>query len=139
MSFSIAAVAAISLALAILFQMRGKFPKAQIPLMLVAGLGLTGLLGQLLSRSASMLQNMAGVATSKVFGVGVPVLLVLIVALIVFFDLKDGSPSKGSLVLAILLPSLCVLAGGVFGMVAGMGRDGVGAMGPFFSSLLGGW
>jgi hypothetical protein len=115
-SLSFGGIAAIALMLALLFVYKKVFPKAVPWLMLTAGLGLIGIIGRLLDRSAGFLVGITDATTRAVFGVGAPIGLVIVMGTYLFLHLKPRGhpPTKLTKWIALIFPSVLVTVGGIF-------------------------
>lgn len=138
-TLSTAAIAVIALVVALVLRRSGKAPKVVPWLMVVAGLGVTGLLGGLLADFGGFLVSLVGSTTAAVFGVAVPVLLavVLVVSLVIGMHPK-GSPSKSTPWLAFLAPVVFAASGGVFARLAAAGNSALASAAQLVTNLLSG-
>lgn len=85
---------ALALVVAFVFYWLGVLPKVQVILAFIGTCIVTGgLFGSLLGRGVTLVSNLTGTLTGKIFGVAIPGLLV-IVLLILF--LHDLSPKKNA-------------------------------------------
>lgn len=105
-------LAAVCLVLALAFHRWnvGKAKKAVPWLMLVAGLGMVGLIGSVISAVIGTGFDLVGSVTGVVFGIGLPVVLVIIMTIKFLSDIRGGGgTSKSGMVNAFLLfPALSV-------------------------------
>jgi hypothetical protein len=123
-----------------------KVLKKFIPwLMLIAGIGLAGVLGTLVDRIVGRAVNGVSNATSKLLGAGVGgmALIALLTVLIVpHMKPKGQPPTRFTPWIALLYPAVLVAVGGVFSQAAGLGSnivtDGANTVGAFFASLVAG-
>lgn len=134
---------ALAIALALMFKRIGK---KFIPwLMLIAGIGLAGVLGVLVDRIIGRVVGGVSNATSKLLGAGVggmALIAVLTVLIVPHMKPKGQPPTKFTPWLAFIYPAVLVAVGGVFSQAAGLGSnivtDGANTVGAFFASLVAG-
>ncbi|WP_158009677.1 hypothetical protein [Carbonactinospora thermoautotrophica] len=131
---SAAAVAVVCLFVAGVLHKRRKAPKTVGVLMLLAGFGVSGLVGQLLHRLGAAFGHVAAVGTARLFGVAVPAAVLIAAGVWLFFDLhpKEGKPSKALPVLAFVFPTLLSVLGGVY---VGLGGQVLTTIGTGVSEL----
>jgi hypothetical protein len=134
-SFTAGAIAAIAFALALILNWKGKGPKLIIPLMLIAGLGASGLLGRILDGIAGLILTAVGSGTQAAMGVAVPVIGVVAMGVIVWFDMRDGDPAIFTQVLALLFPPACMAVGGPAAALIDWALQVLGALDPFLAEL----
>jgi drug/metabolite transporter (DMT)-like permease len=143
--FTSAAVAVLALAVALMLKRHRKAGKTQVVLMLLAGFGVGGLLGGLLSKAGGLLSHLTSTGTAKVFGIAVPAVLVviLLVELVMQMHPKNKTPHRSTMWLALLLPAVLAMSGGMW---AGLGTKAdslltnVGnSTTSFVSTLASGW
>jgi hypothetical protein len=115
-SLSLGSIAAIAFMLAFLLAHKKVWPKAVPWLMLLAGLGLAGLLGQALDGVAGLLVGVTDKGTRAVFGIGVPIGLVVLMGVYLYLHLKPKgqAPTKLTKWIALIFPPVLVTVGGVF-------------------------
>ncbi len=115
-SLSLGSVAAIAFMLAFLLAHKKVWPRAVPWLMLLAGLGLVGLLGQALDGVAGLLVGITDKGTRAVFGIGVPAGLVILMGVYLFLHLKPKGhqPTRLTKWIALVFPPVLVTVGGVF-------------------------
>lgn len=123
--------AVLALVVALIQHKRKRTPKSVGVLMLIAGAGIagaTGIAGDFLRKGGALLGTVVNEGTAKAFGVAVPAVLVVGVGLWVAHDLwpRTKTPSKQLPWLALALPTLMVIAGGVWAGVGGDVLDGLG-------------
>ena len=137
MSLTLGAVAAIGFAVALVLMRKKAWPRAVPWLMLVAGLGVAGLLGTLLERFAGALERVAGAGTAAVFGVAVPVLLAVVMGVYLFIHLKPkgAPPTRLTAVTALVFPAVLAAMGGAFAGLAAVAGGVLGAVGQTVGSL----
>jgi hypothetical protein len=123
MVLTAAGVAAVLLVLWGVFHWLGIFGKTRVVLALLAAVGLGGFLGHALVRVTGWLQHAAGMVTGWAFGVSVPGVLFLVLAVLLIHDLHPGHPASrwtsyvafgtGTLLVAGVtgIPALAPLAG----------------------------
>lgn len=145
MVLTLAGVSGIALVLALAFMFK-KVAKKFVPwLMLVAGIGLAGVLGTLVDRIIGRAVNGVSDATSKLLGAGVggiALIAWLTVLIAPHMKPKGQNPTRFTPWLAFLYPAVLVAVGGVFSNAAGLGgnivTDGAATVGMFLTSLLAG-
>jgi drug/metabolite transporter (DMT)-like permease len=110
------AIAVIAFAIALLLKSAKKAPKTRVVLMLLAGFGIGGILGSFLARFGRFLAHATEVGTSRLFGVGVPVLLVIVMVvwLVLQMEPKNSTPHDRAMWVALLLPAVLAISGGVW-------------------------
>jgi hypothetical protein len=115
-SLSFGGIAAIAFGLALLFVYKKVWPKAVNWLMLIAGLGLVGVIGRILDRFAGLLVGITDAGTRAVFGVAVPIGLVILFGVYLYLHLRPRGhpPTKLTKWIALVFPSVLVTVGGVF-------------------------
>lgn len=131
---------ALVVALALMFK---RIAKKLIPwLMLVAGIGLAGVLGTLVDRIIGRAVNGVSDATSKLLGAGVggmAVIAVLTVLLVPHMKPKGQPPTRFTPWIAFIYVSVLVAVGGIFSNAAGLGgnivTEGASTAGLFLTSL----
>lgn len=132
---------ALVIALALMFK---RVAKKFIPwLMLIAGIGLAGVLGTIVERIVARGVNGVSNATSKLLGAGVggmAIIAILTVLIVPHMKPKGQPPTKFTPWLAFVYPSVLVAVGGVFSQAAGLGSnivtDGANTLGLFLTSLV---
>jgi hypothetical protein len=117
---------------------RGRTPKLVGWLFLIGGIGLAGsagLLGDLLRKVGVILGRAVSIGTAKGFGVAVPAALVFGIALWIAHDLmpKNRTPSKALPWLALALPTLLAVTGGIW---SGLGGEVLTALGDATSEFV---
>ncbi|MEQ7007675.1 hypothetical protein ABN028_15985 [Actinopolymorpha sp. B17G11] len=137
MSLTLGAAAAIGFALALLLMRKKAWPRAVPWLMLIAGLGVAGLLGNLLHRFAGAAERVTGAGTAAVFGVAVPVLLAVVMGAYLFIHLKPkgAPPTRVTAWTALLFPAVLTAVGGAFAGVAAVAEGALGTVGQTVGSL----
>lgn len=103
---------------------RRRTPKLVGWLFLLGGTGLAGsagLLGDLLRKVGTIIGNAVSIGTAKGFGVAVPAALIFGIALWIGHDLmpKTRTPSRALPWLALALPILLAVSGGVWSGIGG--------------------
>ena len=85
---------ALALVVAFMFYWLGVLPKIQVILAFIGTCIVTGgLFGSLLTRGVTLVSNLLGTVTGKIFGVAIPGLLVIILLILFIHDL---SPRKNA-------------------------------------------
>jgi hypothetical protein len=137
MSLTLGAAAAIAFALALLLMRKRAWPRAVPWLMLVAGLGVAGLLGTFLDRLAGGLEAVASAGTGAVFGVAVPFLLAIVMGVYLFIHLKPkgAQPTRLTAWMALLFPAVLATLGGAFAGLTGVAGEFTGALGQTLGTL----
>lgn len=123
--YSLAAIAGMSLVLAVILRAAGKASRIRAGLFFVAGCGLGGVLGSFGFKIANTLTSTTGSVTAKVFGAGVPIVLVVGLVFWAYLELfAKGGKKTLSLTgggggthpmldwVMLLLPVLLLTAGG---------------------------
>jgi len=118
MNFGGTAVSLISLAIAVTIMWRHQWRGSRfiVLLMLIAGFGITaaGWVGDLLARGGQMIGNAVGSGTSQAFGVSVPALVVVVMVTWIVVDMRDRSIHKATPWIALALPTVLAVVGGVY-------------------------
>lgn len=125
-TLSVAGFGAVLLVAALMMMFK-RIGKKFVPwLMFVAGLCMSGagLIGSLLDRAAAALARASESTSGRLFGVGLPLLIVVMVGIALFPHMrpKGQPPTRFTPWLALLFPSLLVVAG-------------LGALASLFQSL----
>ncbi|MEQ7125333.1 hypothetical protein ABN034_12510 [Actinopolymorpha sp. B11F2] len=139
MSLSLGAAAAIAFVVALVLVRLKAAPRVVPWLMLIAGLGVAGLLGRLLDKFAGVLETVVGAGTGALFGVAVPAALAVVCAVYLFFHLRPrgAKPTKLTVVTALVFPSVLASLGGAFAGLAVVASGFLGAVGDTLGSLFG--
>lgn len=145
MVLTLAGISGISLAIALALMFK-KVAKKIIPwLMLIAGVGLAGVLGVVVTRIIDRVVGGVSDATSKLLGAGVggmALIAILTVLIVPHMKPKGQPPTRFTPWLAFIYPSVLVSVGGVFSQAAGLGSnvvtDVAGTAAMFLTSLVGG-
>lgn len=132
---------ALVIALALMFK---RIAKKLIPwLMLIAGIGLAGVLGTLVDRIIARAVGGVSDAASKLLGAGVgglAVIAVLTVLLVPHMKPKGQPPTRFTPWLALIYTSVLVAVGGIFSSAVGMSSnivtDAANTVGMFLSALV---
>lgn len=124
MTLSVGAVAALAFAIALTMMFK-KVLKKWIPwLMLVAGIGLGGVIGVLSSRLVNGTVNGISKATGALLGGsavgGLIIVAVLTICLVPHMKPKGQPPTKMTPWLAFVFPAVLVAVGGMFSTLAGL-------------------
>ncbi|MFD2081565.1 hypothetical protein SAMN05421678_106265 [Actinopolymorpha cephalotaxi] len=139
-AWSAAAVGAFLFTAGVISIRKNKLPRARNWLMLLAGTGMSGILGAVIGWLTGTLGKVGGTATQIVFGVGVPAVIGFAVAWILAIDLhpKKGKPSRVTPWLALLaFPLLVVTFGGVMGSLPDRVNEAVASAGSALSQAIG--
>jgi hypothetical protein len=134
-SLSAAAVAVIALGVAVIIMWRRNWQASRIivVLMLLAGFGLTGgAFGAAARTGGEHIGSAIETTTAKLFGVGVPLLLVAVLIALVAVDMKDRTIHKATPWVALLLPTMMAVVGGMY---IGAGDDALNLLGQGMASL----
>jgi hypothetical protein len=145
MVLTLAGISGISLAIALALMFKRSAKKIVPWLMLIAGMGLAGILGALVDRIVGTVVNGVSDATSKLFGAGVggiALIAILTVFIAPHMKPKGQPPTRFTPWLAFVYVSVLVAVGGVFSAAAGMSSnivtDFAGGAATFLTSLVGG-
>lgn len=136
--------AVLALVVALIQHKRKRTPKSVGVLMLIAGAGIAGaagIAGDFLRKGGDLLGTVVSEGTAKAFGVAVPAVLVVGAGLWIAHDMwPKNKPSKLLPWLALALPTLMVIAGGVWAGVGGDVLDGLGTTtADLASAFVKGW
>lgn len=136
--FTSAAVAVLALALALMLKRHRRAGKTQVVLMLIAGFGIGGLLGSVLAKAGALLAHVTTTGTAKVFGVAVPAVLVvvLLIELVMQLHPKNKTPHHSTMWLALLLPAVLAVSGGVWASLGGHAGSVLAGIGQGATSLV---
>lgn len=139
---SAAAAAASVTALAILgllIKYKRRAPRLKVLLAIVAGAGLAGPAGALLTEMINAATNAVGTATAAAFGVAAPAVLAIAVVMIVYFDIKDDKKADPpALVAAFTLLPLLAAQSGLLGQLGDGLAGGVSTSASELLQMLGG-
>lgn len=108
---------------------------AILPLFLIAGAGITGMLGTLLGSIASALQTAVGTATAWAFGMAVPIILLIVMTVSLVVHARKGDGGKLAIGTALVFFPLCAIVGGPFGFIAGAATDLLASVGPAIADV----
>ncbi|GAA5038606.1 hypothetical protein [Actinopolymorpha pittospori] len=139
-AWSAAAVGAFLFTAGAICLRRNKLPRARNWLMLLAGTGLSGILGAIIGWLTTTLGTVGGTATQIIFGVGLPAVIGFAVAWILAIDLhpKKGRPSRVTPWLALIaFPLLIATFGGVMATLPDRVNDAVVSAGSALSAAIG--
>ncbi len=134
---SAAAVAVLALGIAVTMMWRRGWQASRlvVVLMLLAGFGITaGLVGRLLTRGGSLIGGAITTGTAQLFGVGVPLLLIVVMVTWLIIDMKDRVIHKATPWMALALPTTLAVVGGIY---VGFGNSALGLLGQGMTSLAG--
>lgn len=130
------AVLAFAVAITIMWRHRWQGSRLTVLLMLLAGFGLVamGWVGQMLARLGQWAGTAADTGTGRLFGVSVPVVVVFVMATWLVVDLRDRHIHQATPWIALALPSVLAVVGGVY---LGLGDSVLGAIGTGLTNLAG--
>lgn len=145
MVLALAGISGIALVIAIACMFK-KILKQKVPwLMLIAGLGLSGVFGTLVFSAVNRTVEGASHATEKLLGAGVGGLAIiawLTIVLLPHLKPKGQPPTKFTPWIALIYPAVLAAVGGVVSSAAGLGKNVVtqaaGAGLQFVAALFGG-
>jgi hypothetical protein len=127
MVLTLGSVAAVAFAIALTLLFKHMAKKTVVWLMLIAGIGLGGVVGSLadglVTRLVGGLSNVAGSLLGATAAGGLIVVAVLTVLLYPHMKPKGQPPTKFTPWLAFFFPAVLVAAGGVFSSVAGLSEN----------------
>lgn len=128
-ALSATGVAAVAALLALYLHRKKVWPKPIIVLAFVAGLGVAGTVGSATDWVGERILAGASSSTKALFGVGTPIVIVLIGGLALFFAFKPKGPgpTKWSAPIAFILPTLLIATGGASAQAGSALQDGFGA------------
>jgi hypothetical protein len=136
--FSAAAVAVLALAVALTVMWRHRWQGSRLTvlLMLLAGFGLTsmGWFGDMLTRAGTWAGGAADAGTGRLFGVGVPLIVIAVMLTWLVVDMRDRAIHPATPWIALALPTVLAVVGGVY---VGIGDTVLGFIGTGLSSLAG--
>lgn len=135
---SSAGIGALAFIIALVLRHYGKGRKAVLPLFLIAGLGLTGVLGSVLERGGPALSAAFGAVTAWGLGVGIPIALAIVMGISVWHHAQSGSTGKLACVTAVLFFPVCAAVGGIGAWLATSASQLLGQVGPTASQFLNG-
>jgi hypothetical protein len=147
MTLSVGGIAALAFAIALTLMFK-KIAKKLIPwLMLVAGIGLGGVIGLLSDRLVNGAVNGVSKATGTLLGGsavgGLIIVAVLTILLLPHMKPKGQPPTRLTPWLAFIFPAVLVAVGGMFSTLAGLGQNVVtqaaGAVMSTAAAIIGGF
>lgn len=136
-SFSATAVAVIALgvALTVMWRRHWSANRIIVVLMLLAGFGITGgMLGQVLQRGGEAIGGAIDTATSKLFGIGVPLLIIAVLITLVVIDMRDRVIHIATPWVALVLPTMLAVVGGMY---IGAGNKALNLLGQAMTGVAG--
>lgn len=139
LAWSAAAVGAFLFTTAVICLRKNKLPRATSWLMLLAGAGLSGLLGGVVGWVTGTIGRIGGAATNLAFGVGVSAVLGFAVVCILAIDMhpKKGRPTRLTPWLALLaVPLVVATFGGAMAQLPDAINNGVVAAGNALSRAI---
>lgn len=117
-TFSATAVGVLALAVALIIMWRHRWQGSRftVALMLLAGFGLvaTGWVGDMLGRAGEWVGGLADAGTGRLFGVSVPVVVIAVIVTWLVVDLRDRQIHPATPWLALALPTVLAVVGGVY-------------------------
>lgn len=141
MNFGGTAVSLIALTVALVVMWRHNWEGSRfiVILMLLAGFGITaaGWVGDLLAQGGQMIGTAIGQGTAQAFGVGVPALVVVLMITWVAVDMKDKKIHVATPWVALALPTVLAVVGGVYLGVGDTVLDAIGTGLSHFAGWLG--
>jgi len=114
MQIEVLGVAALAVALVVLWRHGWRGSRFTVLLMLAGGVAIAaggGLITQWLTALGGWLASMAGTATGTAFGVGMPAVVAIAAAVWVTVDLKDRSIHPATPWVALALPTVVMVTG----------------------------
>lgn len=138
MAFSATAVGVLALAVALIIMWRHRWQGSRftVVLMLLAGFGIaaTGWVGDMLGRLGETIGGAADAGTARLFGVSVPVVVIAAMVTWIVVDMRDRSIHIATPWLALALPTVLAVVGGVY---IGAGDTALSAIGTGLTNLAG--
>lgn len=138
MEFSATAVAVVLLAIAGVMMWRRNWnaTRLTVAMMLLAGFGIvaTGWVGDMLGRLGEWMGGMADAGTARLFGVSAPIVVIAVMVTWIVIDVKDRTIHPATPWLALALPSVLAVVGGVY---IGAGNTALSMIGTGMSNLAG--
>lgn len=116
LTFTTVGIAALVIALVVMWRHNWTGSRFTVILMLLGGAAITtasGAVRNLLMSGGEWLGGFASAGTSQLFGIGIPALLVIGMAVWVVVDLKDRSIHPATPWIALVLPTMLTVIGGV--------------------------
>jgi hypothetical protein len=115
-SAGVVAVLAFTVALVIMYKRRWQGSRFTVLLMLLAGFGVTagGWVGDMLARLGEWLGGMAEAGTARLFGVAAPIVVIAVMVTWLALDLRDRKIHPVTPWLALALPTVLAVVGGVY-------------------------
>lgn len=135
-------LALLCLSVAIWMLIRKKSKKLASWLMLIAGLFLGGLIGELMNTGIAAIRDTAGGALGGLVGVGAGAVMTVI-GVLVLLELwhgihpRKGSPSGHHPFLALAAPTLLLAAGGIFARIIHPLASAANGVGSHLTTLIG--
>lgn len=135
MTLTFAAIAGIALIAALVMRKIGAWPKWVPWLMLVAGLGVGGLVGDVIRRAMLGALSGAEAGTRALLGTAVPLALVVVVVLCLVHWMRSGAPHKWAPWFALAVCPLLAVAG--FGGLISGAQDVAASLAAGIGGFLG--
>lgn len=121
------------------------WPKAQVILFFIAGLGVGGTIGRAIGRLVNSLSHGSQTMTAQVTGVAVPFALALVMCLYLWhYALKKGATThRLTPIVALMLSTVLAVTGGTWAQANDRARDFVTSasdeVSQTFSDIVSGW
>lgn len=116
LTFTTIGLIALATALVVMWRHRWQGSRFTVILMLLGGAAIasaTGTVRNLLMAGGEWLGRLAENGTSQLFGVGLPALIVVVMAVWLIVDLKDRAIHPATPWIAVALPTMATVVGGV--------------------------
>jgi hypothetical protein len=133
---TVAGFAAVAFVIGLVLRRKRIGAKAIPWLFLIAGLGMAGVLGDLLVNLGGGLQNAGTIGSATLFGVPVPTLAAIVMTLVLVIDLMPKkSPTGLTPWLALIVPSVWIASGGQWAELGNTGDNVMATAGTSFSTF----